>query len=325
MQVVNATARRPAIGRLTPPVRGCALARPFVLRHMDAMSITARTAALDHLVLPTASLDAARARLGALGFTVAPTGVHPFGTANCCVYLADGTFLEPLAIAAAGACAAAVAGGNVFVARDHAFRAAWGDDGFSAIVLTSTDAAADHAAFLAEAISAGDMLTFSRPFQDASGNSDTASFRLAFAAAPGTAPFVFTCERVDAPNVERSALERHANGASAILAVTVVAADPGAAAGFFAAATDAEGRADIDGVRFPLAGGEVVIRDPGADEPPVRAAAFAYRAIVFAVADLSATRAILEANGIGFDASDIAITVAPAPGQGATFIFEERA
>ena len=37
-------------------------------------------------------------RLTALGFTVAPDGLHPFGTSNCCVYLADGTYLEPLAV-----------------------------------------------------------------------------------------------------------------------------------------------------------------------------------------------------------------------------------
>ncbi|TIT26271.1 MAG: VOC family protein, partial [Mesorhizobium sp.] len=42
---------------------------------------------LDHLVLPTASLDVARARLVSLGFVVAPTGIHPFGTENCCVFL----------------------------------------------------------------------------------------------------------------------------------------------------------------------------------------------------------------------------------------------
>ena len=53
---------------------------------------------LDHVVLPVADLGVARARLTALGFTVAPDGLHPFGTANCCVYLADGTFLEPLAV-----------------------------------------------------------------------------------------------------------------------------------------------------------------------------------------------------------------------------------
>ena len=49
--------------------------------------------ALDHLVLPTTSLAVARDRLTTLGFTVAPDGVHPFGTVNCCIYLADGTFL----------------------------------------------------------------------------------------------------------------------------------------------------------------------------------------------------------------------------------------
>ncbi|RVA54992.1 VOC family protein, partial [Mesorhizobium sp. M7A.F.Ca.CA.001.08.1.1] len=53
---------------------------------------------LDHLVLPTQSLEVARARLAALGFVVAPTGIHPFGTENCCVFLADGTYLEPLSV-----------------------------------------------------------------------------------------------------------------------------------------------------------------------------------------------------------------------------------
>ena len=53
--------------------------------------------AIDHLVLPTDSLGVARARLSALGFTVAPDAQHPFGTGNCCVYLQDGTYLEPLA------------------------------------------------------------------------------------------------------------------------------------------------------------------------------------------------------------------------------------
>ncbi|RUU90742.1 VOC family protein, partial [Mesorhizobium sp. M7A.T.Ca.TU.009.01.3.1] len=36
----------------------------------------AGTHPLDHLVLPTHSLDVARARLTALGFVVAPTGIH---------------------------------------------------------------------------------------------------------------------------------------------------------------------------------------------------------------------------------------------------------
>ena len=89
---------------------------------------------LDHVVLPVADLGVARARLSALGFTVAPDGVHPFGTANCCVYLQDGTFLEPLAIGDAEQAAASARGGNVFTARDAAYRRAVGNDGFSALV-----------------------------------------------------------------------------------------------------------------------------------------------------------------------------------------------
>ena len=71
-------------------------------------------------MLPTASLDVARARLTSLGFIVAPTGIHPFGTENCCVFFADGTYLEPLAIGDEQAAAKAIADGNVFVARDRA-------------------------------------------------------------------------------------------------------------------------------------------------------------------------------------------------------------
>ncbi|RUT98898.1 VOC family protein, partial [Mesorhizobium sp. USDA-HM6] len=48
---------------------------------------------LDHLVLPTRSLEIARQRLSSLGFVVAPTGLHPFGTENACVFFADGTYL----------------------------------------------------------------------------------------------------------------------------------------------------------------------------------------------------------------------------------------
>jgi len=54
---------------------------------------------VDHLVLPVSDLGTSRERMTALGFTVAPEAVHPFGTENACVFFADGTYLEPLAIA----------------------------------------------------------------------------------------------------------------------------------------------------------------------------------------------------------------------------------
>src|SRR4051812_14633197 len=142
--------------------------------------MTSTTHPLDHLVLPTASLAVARARLTSLGFIVAPTGIHPFGTENCCVFFADDTYLEPLAVGDEHAAASAIAGGNVFVARDRLYRAKLGDEGFSAVVLGTGNAGADHARFAEAGLSAGDMLSFSRAFTDASGKSDMASFKLAF-------------------------------------------------------------------------------------------------------------------------------------------------
>src|SRR5262245_28456968 len=131
---------------------------------------------LDHLVLPVVDLATARARLTALGFSVAPDGVHPFGTANCCVYLADGTFLEPLAVAAPDGAAAASRSGNVFTARDADYRRSRGDDGFSAIVVGTGNAVTDHRLFTDARLSAGPILDFSRSFVDAAGKRDTASF-----------------------------------------------------------------------------------------------------------------------------------------------------
>ena len=55
-------------------------------------------ATIDHLVLPVRDLDLARARYEALGFRVAAEARHPFGTENACIFLQDGTYLEPLAL-----------------------------------------------------------------------------------------------------------------------------------------------------------------------------------------------------------------------------------
>ena len=179
---------------------------------------------LDHVVLPTASLDVARARLTKLGFTVAPNGVHPFGTENACVYFADGTFLEPLAIDDERKAFEAARKGNVFTARDDAYRYRRSNEGFSAVVFRTADADKDHQDFVGWGFSAGPMLDFSRDFVGPDGRKDTASFRLAFAAdlrAPDV--FFFTCQRVKVPDVDRSVLQHHTNGVRGVAAVVLAA------------------------------------------------------------------------------------------------------
>lgn len=294
---------------------------------MGVMTQTAARA-LDHLVLPAASLDTARDRLTALGFTVAPTGVHPFGTQNCCIYFADRTFLEPLAVGDATQRDAAMADGNVFVTRDNDFRAAHGDDGFSAIVFGSGDAAADHAGYVADHLSAGEMLSFSRPFVDTSGKEDTASFRLAFAVVPSLPErFFFACERVNAPAVDRSALERHENGATRLLGVTVVSGDPAATAAEIAQIAGSEASSEGDSHQVALPNGRIDILDRKTYagrfgiEPAIDGAGFALVSV--GVDDVKAVKALLPMRGIASRLVGGGLLVPAAPGQGAAFFFEE--
>ncbi|OQM75948.1 VOC family protein [Manganibacter manganicus] len=285
---------------------------------------------LDHLVLPTGSLVTARNRLTHLGFTVAPNGVHPFGTENCCIYLADGTFMEPLAIANPAEVAKAAASGNVFVARDRQYRQHRSEEGFSAVVFGTEDASADHDRYADAGISAGNMLEFSRPFVDASGKSDTASFRLAFAAkADAQNAFIFACQRLNAPKVDRSTLQAHKNGAQAIKQIISVADDPAAALRFLADAAGTDASMKDGAVSLPNA--KLTVLDPAAYAARYHIAtdnavtALSFTAIVFSVAGLEKTGAVLAENDIASDMKAGSVVVAPAKGQGAAFIFEESA
>lgn len=276
--------------------------------------------ALDHVVLPTASLSVARERLSALGFTVAPEGVHPFGTVNCCIYLADGTFIEPLAVGDARAADMAVADENVFVARDRSFRAAHGDEGFSAVVFASDDADADHREHVEARVSAGPRLNFSRSFVDANGRADVASFRLAFATEPGNTDdaFFFACERANAPKVDRSALQLHPNGVSRVVAVEARAGDAASAAAFLSIVARSDSDIVFGGAKVPLANADFTIRAEAGNNH------LQLDAIVFAVVDLVKLRALLAGRGIEYDLDGHRLVIPPAPGQGAAFIFEDQ-
>jgi hypothetical protein len=288
----------------------------------------AGTHPLDHLVLPTQSLEVARTRLNALGFVVAPTGIHPFGTENCCVFLADGAYLEPLAIGDEQAAMQAIADGNVFVARDRIYRESNGDEGFSAMVLTTGNANANHARYLEAGISAGDMLSFSRAFTDTAGKSDIASFKLAFAAgAEATDAFLFACERVNAPDVDRAALQAHANGATGIVEIVAVSDQPAEQHGLISVAVD-DPATNGQGSTFHLPNADLSVLDPVSFTarfglPAGAPTDLRFAAVVFTVRRADVTLRLLAANSIQHDIAGNEIVVQPAPGQGAAFIFRE--
>lgn len=281
---------------------------------------------LDHLVLPAQDLDAVRLRLTSLGFVVAPTGIHPFGTENACVFFTDGTYLEPLAIENEQTADLAISEGNVFVARDRLYRQTLGEEGFSAVVFGTANADADHRRYVEAGLSAGGMLSFSRAFTDANGKSDVASFKLAFVSdKEADEAFLFACQRINSPKIDRTALQAHANGVTGILEIIAVSDRPAAQIGLIATAAEADA-SDGDAVRLPNAVLSVLsCEDYGsrfglkvAPSPNLR-----FTAIVFSVRDTAAAKQLLADNAIRHNMSGNDIVVPPAPGQGAAFIFRE--
>ena len=288
---------------------------------------------LDHLVLPTANIALARERLGRLGFTVAADARHPFGTENACVFFADETYLEPLGIASREECEASAHEGNVFTARDQAFRFRVGDEGFSAIVFGTEDASGDAKRFGAHAISAGHVLDFQRPMRMPDGSESTAGFRLAFAADLRSPDFfAFCCQRINPLPADRSALERHANCVHGISRVAVSAVTPDSFRGFFQQIARASKITDQSfGITIEAANAKIDVLTPEGMEAfydlPVSSAdpGLMARAILFTTRDLSVTAAHLAANGVTYTRKNNRILAKAAPGQGALFAFEEIA
>ncbi|RZS89120.1 glyoxalase-like protein [Phyllobacterium myrsinacearum] len=285
---------------------------------------------VDHLVLPTADLDTARRRLETLGFTVAPAGVHPFGTENACVFFSDDTFLEPLAIAQRETCEIEARNGNVFVARDQAYRFRNGQEGFSALVMGTQDANADNDAFVQSGISAGRMLEFSRGFKTPDGAEGVAGFRLAFAAdlrAPDA--FFFTCERVNPPKVDRSALQTHRNGAVGLREIVLSEVNP---TDFQYPLQELVNQRDVNAHSFGMdiraANANITVLTPaglrsflGLDAPE-NERGLRLQAFVVGVRDLAAVETLLANNNISTEKRGSRLIVHKAPGQGAAIVFE---
>ncbi|TCU13131.1 VOC family protein [Rhizobium sullae] len=286
---------------------------------------------LDHLVLPVTNIDLARERLGRLGFTVAAEGRHPFGTVNACVFFSDKTYLEPLGVASAKECEEAVRHGNVFVARDQAFRFRCGNDGFSAAVFATEDADADHAHFVRARKSGGGMLEFSRLIKMPDGSQSTGTFKLAFAADLRVPDFfLFACQRINAFPADRSALEKHANGATGISEIVLSAPEPEAFGSFLQLAVSTTGIERTPfGVAIASANTRISLLSPEGmeayfDSLPLTAdKGLRGSAIVFRTTDLAVTEALLADNGMTYTRKNNRVLVKPAPGQGAIFAFEE--
>ncbi len=285
---------------------------------------------LDHVVLPVCDLETARARLSRLGFTVAPDARHPFGTENACVFLGDGTYLEPLAIAQRETCEAAAQKGNVFVARDQAFRFRNGADGFSALAFATQDAAADHAGFVETGFSAGRPLSFSRVFDDGKGSKSKAAFKLAFAGdlrSPDS--FMFTCQRMG-ETPDRSRLQKHPNGVTGLASVVLCETNPSDFQ-YFLQEVSNQRETGSDSFGINLQTGPVKISVYNEDgmrswfglEPSTKERGLRIAGLVFKVRKLDKIRQVFDGSAVSHRALHNRLIVDRAQGQGAFFAFEE--
>ena len=257
--------------------------------------------------------------------------MHPFGTINECVYIADGTFLEPLAIGHRETAEEASVKGNAFTARDAAHRFRRGPEGFSAIVVGSDDAKADHQRFVEAGLSGGGLLDFGRDFLPPAGGAARMDFRLAFAADLRSPDFFgFTCQRINVPKADRSKLFAHQNGVVSIRSVILTEPNPTDFQYLLQELlNEREVEAHSFGMDISATNSKIsVLTHDGYEmmfgirllgkERGLRA-----RAVVFGAKDMDVVKHRLDEAGIPWRESMGRILVDPAPGQGALFAFEE--
>lgn len=169
---------------------------------------------IDHVVVLVRDLDKARDAYRRMGFALTPRGFHTLGSQNHCLMFSS-DYVELLA-----------------VPKPHPAMQYFTDflskgEGLAAIALATGDAASLHASLAADGIAADAPLDFARPVQDLG----EARFRIVqFPADASPGCRLFACQHFTRELVWRPEYQRHANGATQIAALAVVAEDPAAAA-----------------------------------------------------------------------------------------------
>jgi hypothetical protein len=193
---------------------------------------------LDHVVIAVRDLDAAAQRWAALGFTMSPRGTHSahMGSGNYTMMLGD-DYMELL---------------GVLVPTDHnaGLRAFLdGREGLDRAAFTATDAAAGVEELRARGLAPTGPVAFGRPVPLPGGGEAEARFNV-FQWPRDQRPAglgIFACQHLTRENVWIPELQTHANGATRIVRVEVLAHDPAAAAAQMATLIDRAAETEADG------------------------------------------------------------------------------
>ncbi|GHG37416.1 VOC family protein [Paracoccus aerius] len=253
---------------------------------------------IDHVVVAARDLDGAANLYARLGFQVGPRNRHPWGTENRIIQFRQ-SFIELITVPEDADIPPHAPGHFSFGAfvRDYLQRR----EGVAMLVLSSADATADAVRFAQEGIGDFSPFRFERTGRRPDGSATHVAFSLAFAVdtqAPGLG--FFTCQQHFPQAFWNEALQRHANGATAITRVTIAAPRPQDHAAFLSAFT---GSPVTEPTHVSLDGG-VITLIPGTAAP-------AFVGLDVQVPDLEGLAERLRASCIALDEQAGAVTVKP--------------
>lgn len=285
---------------------------------------------IDHLVLPVRDLDLTRARYEALGFTVAPDAQHPFGTENACVFLKDGTYLEPLAVANRIVAEAEARKSNPFVKRDQTYRFRVDEEGFSLLAMHSDDAEKDLERYRKEGFGYSELFPFLRKAKTASGDIEI-GVKLGFAVddrAPDAG--FFACERMNMEKLWVDSRTTHDNGVVGLSAVLISEENPTDFQYILQAVTGMRDFASSsNGLSFHMDGADIFCFTPTALEQlfaiPCASVerGLRFEGAIFKCNSVEALKIKLDEVGVASFLHLGRLVVPASPGQGVPFLFED--
>ena len=280
---------------------------------------------LDHIVHAVHDLDAAAMLYERIGFIVGARNRHPWGTHNRLIQL-PGFFVELVTVAEPEKLGDD-GFSRLFGARNRDFLGA--HQGFSLLMLESTDAARDAGQFRDAGIAASEVLRFEREAKRPDGTPVTVGFSLAFARDALAPDIGFAVCRQHAPeNFWNPAFQAHPNGTSGVAGVVMVAENPSDHHIFLSAfAGERELLATSSGVTVTTPRGFIQAMEPdiyasqfGVPAPDVSNGA-RLAALVVAVRDQTATSALLAKAKVSAETRMGRLVVGPQTAFGAAIAF----
>ena len=282
---------------------------------------------LDHVIHAVRDLDAAGAFYERLGFRVGARNRHPWGTHNRLVQFSN-FFLEILTVGEPEKLP--LPGDNTipFATINRHFLEQVGE-GLTGMVLEGFDPAGELAAFEAAGFGGVPLFHFSRKGKRPDGSDTEVGFDIAFASYPISPHAVFfTCKQTQPQNFWSAEMQRHPNGVTAVAACALVAENPTDHHVFLETLVGVRDlRSSSLGLAIDTPRGDVLALDPRAfaDSYGVEAphdAGLRVSALSFRVADLAATRALLERNGVPAREHRGKLVVSGPEARGAVIAFE---